>query len=161
MPATSATRDAIDDVRSFNRFYTRVIGVLEEGVVETAYSLPEARVLFELAQADEREVAEVRRALDVDAGYLSRMLARLESQELVERRRSERDARRQLVQLTPRGRAEFGELDARSSEQVHGLVSGLGADEQRRLVGRDDRDPHAARRAPDHGSAEPARTRAR
>ena len=126
--------DAIEDVRSFNRFYTRVIGVLDEGVVETAYSLPEARVLFELAQADEREVSDVRRALDVDAGYLSRMLTRLEAQELIARRRSERDARRQLVQLTDRGRAEFTVLDSRSSERVRALVAGLGEPEQRRLA---------------------------
>jgi DNA-binding MarR family transcriptional regulator/GNAT superfamily N-acetyltransferase len=127
-------RDAIEDVRSFNRFYTRVIGVLDEGVVETAYSLPEARVLFELAQADEREVSDVRRALAVDAGYLSRMLTRLEAHELIARRRSDRDARRQLVQLTERGRAEFAVLDSRSSERVRGLVSGLGEPEQRRLA---------------------------
>jgi DNA-binding MarR family transcriptional regulator/GNAT superfamily N-acetyltransferase len=131
----AATREhgAIDDVRAFNRFYTRVIGVLEEGVVETAYSLPEARVLFELAQGDEHEVGAVRRSLGVDAGYLSRMLARLEEQGLVARRRSARDARRQIVQLTSHGRSEFADLDARSSEQVRGLVADLGESEQRRL----------------------------
>ena len=88
MAATAAAHDAIDDVRAFNRFYTRVIGVLDDGVVETSYSLPEARVLFELAQVDEREVGEVRRALGIDAGYLSRMLARFEAQGLIARRRS-------------------------------------------------------------------------
>jgi DNA-binding MarR family transcriptional regulator/GNAT superfamily N-acetyltransferase len=132
--ATRAGLEAIDDVRSFNRFYTRVIGVLDEGMVETSYSLPEARVLFELAQDEEREVAEVRRALGVDAGYLSRMLARLEAQDLIERRRSERDARRQLVQLTERGRAEFAVLDSRSSDRVRELVSSLAEPEQRRLA---------------------------
>jgi DNA-binding MarR family transcriptional regulator/GNAT superfamily N-acetyltransferase len=131
--ATRAGHGAIEDVRSFNRFYTRVIGVLDEGVVETAYSLPEARVLYELAQEDEREVTDVRRALDVDAGYLSRMLTRLEALELVVRRRSERDARRQLVQLTARGRSEFAVLDSRSSDRVRELVSSLGEPEQRRL----------------------------
>jgi DNA-binding MarR family transcriptional regulator/GNAT superfamily N-acetyltransferase len=131
--ATREALGAIDDVRSFNRFYTRVIGVLDEGVVDTAYSLPEARVLFELAQADECEVTDVRRALDVDAGYLSRMFGRLEAQELIERRRSDRDARRQLVRLTARGREQFAVLDCRSSDRVRELVSGLGAQEQRRL----------------------------
>ena len=58
MAATAGAHDAIDDVRAFNRFYTRVIGVLDDGVVETSYSLPEARVLFELAQVDEGEVGE-------------------------------------------------------------------------------------------------------
>jgi DNA-binding MarR family transcriptional regulator/GNAT superfamily N-acetyltransferase len=133
VPASLAARVAIDDVRSFNRFYTRVIGVLDEGIVETPYSLPEARVLFELAQADERDVADVRRALNLDAGYLSRMLAGLEQQQLIERRRSAHDARRQVVRLTDRGRAEFAMLDSRSSDQVRGLVSRLAETEQRRL----------------------------
>ena len=134
MATTRAATGTIDDVRSFNRFYTRVIGVLDEGVVDTSYSLPEARVLFELAQADECEVTDVRRALAVDAGYLSRMLARLEEQQLIERRRSEHDARRQIVQLTARGRAEFAVLDQRSSELVRELVGHLGENEQRRLA---------------------------
>jgi DNA-binding MarR family transcriptional regulator/N-acetylglutamate synthase-like GNAT family acetyltransferase len=133
VPASLAARVAIDDVRSFNRFYTRVIGVLDEGIVETPYSLPEARVLFELAQADERDVADVRRALNLDAGYLSRMLAGLEQQQLIERRRSAHDARRQVVRLTDRGQAEFAMLDSRSSDQVRGLVSRLAETEQRRL----------------------------
>jgi DNA-binding MarR family transcriptional regulator/GNAT superfamily N-acetyltransferase len=131
--AIREAHDAIDDVRSFNRFYTRVIGVLDEGLVETPYSLPEARVLFELAQAEEREVADVRRALDLDAGYLSRMLAGLEQRQLVERRRSADDARRQVVRLTARGRSEFAMLDSRSSDQVRRLVSRLADAEQRRL----------------------------
>jgi DNA-binding MarR family transcriptional regulator/predicted GNAT family acetyltransferase len=132
--ATAAVHDRIGDVRAFNRFYTRVIGVLDSGVVDTAYSLPEARVLFELAQVDEAEVGEVRRGLDIDAGYLSRMFARFEAQGLIARRRSTRDARRQLVQLTDLGRSEFAMLDGRATEQVGGLIGRLGEGEQRRLV---------------------------
>ena len=134
MAATAGAHDAIDDVRAFNRFYTRVIGVLDDGVVETSYSLPEARVLFELAQVDEGEVGEVRRSLGIDAGYLSRMLARFEAQGLIARRRSASDARRQLVQLTDLGRSEFAMLDGRSADQVGGLIGRLGEGEQRRLV---------------------------
>jgi DNA-binding MarR family transcriptional regulator/GNAT superfamily N-acetyltransferase len=132
--ATTGARNAIDDVRAFNRFYTRVIGVLDDGVVDTPYSLPEARVLFELAQVDELEVGEVRRSLGIDAGYLSRMLARFETQGLIARRRSASDARRQQVQLTELGRSEFATLDGRSAEQVGGLIGELGEAEQRRLV---------------------------
>jgi DNA-binding MarR family transcriptional regulator/predicted N-acetyltransferase YhbS len=132
---TAAAHDAIQDVRAFNRFYTRVIGLLDDGVVDTPYSLPEARVLFELAQDEECEVGDVRRALGMDAGYLSRMLARFEADSLITRRRSASDARRQLVRLSERGRAEFATLDARSAAQVSGLVAQLGDDEQRRLVG--------------------------
>ncbi|MFS2295337.1 MAG: MarR family transcriptional regulator, partial [Actinomadura sp.] len=74
-----ATAADIDTVRSFNRFYTGVIGVLGEGLVRTPYSLTEARVIFELAQRSATEVLDLRRALDLDAGYLSRMLARFEA----------------------------------------------------------------------------------
>ena len=161
MAATAGAHDAIDDVRAFNRFYTRVIGVLDDGVVETSYSLPEARVLFELAQVDEGEVGEVRRSLGIDAGYLSRMLARFEAQGLIARRRSASDARRQLVQLTDLGRSEFAMLDGRSADQV-------GEADRSARRGRaapprdgDGRDSRAPGRRATGGGARAARARAR
>src|SRR5689334_24397457 len=75
-------------VREFNRFYTGVLGLLREGLLDTPYSLTEARIIFELARQDEAEVAEIRRWLDLDAGYLSRILARFEADGLVHRSRS-------------------------------------------------------------------------
>src|SRR5690349_11629355 len=109
-----ATREDVGTIRAFNRFYTGVIGVLGEGVVRSPYSLTEARVIFELAQREDSEVLALRRALDLDAGYLSRMLARFETDGLVARERAPGDARRQIVRLTPRGREVFALLDERS-----------------------------------------------
>ncbi len=125
---------AVDTVRSFNRFYTRVIGVLGEGLLRSRYSLTEVRVLFELAQRQETEVSDLRRTLDLDAGYLSRMLARFEADGLVARRRSSRDARRQTVGLTGTGRATFAELDLLAAGEIQQLLAPLPSHDQRRLI---------------------------
>jgi DNA-binding MarR family transcriptional regulator/GNAT superfamily N-acetyltransferase len=126
---------SVDAVRGFNRFYTGVIGVLGDGLLRTPYSLTEARVLFELAQRDATEVAELRRALNLDAGYLSRLLARFAETGLITRERSGADARRQVVRLTAAGRAAFARLDAVAAADVERLLARLTDDEQRRLLG--------------------------
>jgi DNA-binding MarR family transcriptional regulator/GNAT superfamily N-acetyltransferase len=127
--------ERIDAVRAFNRFYTNVIGVLSEGLLKTPYSLTEARVIFELGRRDACEVSALRRTLDLDAGYLSRMLSRFGADGLVRRERDPDDARRQVVGLTGRGREVYRDLDARSGEQIGRILSGLPEDDQRRLVG--------------------------
>ncbi|MEV4005581.1 helix-turn-helix domain-containing GNAT family N-acetyltransferase [Actinomadura sp. NPDC049753] len=129
-----ATREDVGTVRAFNRFYTGVIGVLGEGLVRSPYSLTEARVIFELAQREDSEVLALRRALDLDAGYLSRMLARFETDGLVARERAPGDARRQIVRLTPRGREVFAMLDERSVAEIRELLDGLDPADRRRLL---------------------------
>src|SRR4029077_3727636 len=113
-PADPVTDGQVTAVREFNRFYTNVIGLLREGLLDTPYSLAEARVLFELAREEEAETAHLRRWLDIDAGYLSRLLARFEADGLVTRPRSPLDGRRQVIGLTGAGRAVQADLDARS-----------------------------------------------
>jgi DNA-binding MarR family transcriptional regulator/GNAT superfamily N-acetyltransferase len=122
-------------VRSFSRFFTTVIGILNEGLLQSPYSLTEARVIFELAQANVTEVVALRHTLSLDAGYLSRILARLEADGLVVRGRSGADGRRQTVWLTDAGREVFTTLDARSADQVAGLLGTLPDADQRRIVG--------------------------
>ena len=129
-----ATAGRVEAVRSFNRDYTNVIGVLRSGLLETPFSLAEARVIFELAQQDITEVSELRRTLDIDPGYLSRILSRLEGQGLVRRERSGADARRQVVGLTPRGRRAFQTLDRRSVRQIRDLLAEIRDEDQGRLV---------------------------
>lgn len=130
----AVTEGDVGTVRSFNRFYTGVIGVLGEGIVRTPYSLTEARVIFELAQRSETEVLALRRALDLDPGYLSRLLARFETDGLVERERAPDDARRQIARLTPRGREVFAMLDERTVAEIRGLLDGLSAGDRSRLL---------------------------
>jgi DNA-binding MarR family transcriptional regulator/N-acetylglutamate synthase-like GNAT family acetyltransferase len=121
-------------LRAFSRFYTAVIGALQEGLLETPYSLTEARVLFELGRRPEMDVADLRTALGLDAGYLSRIRARLESDGLVTRGRSAGDRRRHVIGLTSRGREAFAVLDGRSAAQARSLVGRLAEDEQRALI---------------------------
>src|SRR5580704_6611177 len=84
---------AVAAVRAFNRFYTNMIGLLRGKYLDTPYSLTEARILFELAQRDTSEVTDLRRTVDIDAGYLSRILARFSCDGLVTRQRSAADGR--------------------------------------------------------------------
>jgi DNA-binding MarR family transcriptional regulator/GNAT superfamily N-acetyltransferase len=121
-------------VREFSRFYTNVLGLLREGLLDTPYSLTEARIIFELGRQDQAEVTRLRQWLDIDAGYLSRILARFETDGLVTRARSPEDARRQVIGLTGAGRAVFARLDARSADQIRGLLSRLGPDSRRSLT---------------------------
>jgi DNA-binding MarR family transcriptional regulator/N-acetylglutamate synthase-like GNAT family acetyltransferase len=126
--------DPVAAVRAFNRFYTGRIGVLGDGFLRTQHSLTEARVLYELGDREVVEVADLRRDLDIDAGYLSRLLSRLEEQALVTRERSQDDGRRQRVRLTDDGAAAFAELDRRSAAEIGELLDGLGEERRQRLV---------------------------
>ncbi|MFC4589741.1 bifunctional helix-turn-helix transcriptional regulator/GNAT family N-acetyltransferase [Sphaerisporangium corydalis] len=126
--------ELVAGVRAFNRFYTRVIGVLGAEMLDTSYSLTEARVLFELDRRGSMEAGELRRMLGLDAGYLSRMLARFETGGLVTRERSAADARRQIVLLSEAGHAVFRTLDAASAAAVRELLAPLGQEDRRRLI---------------------------
>jgi DNA-binding MarR family transcriptional regulator/N-acetylglutamate synthase-like GNAT family acetyltransferase len=127
-------KDVIARVRAFNRFYTNVIGVLSEGLLDSPYSLTEARLIFELAQRDATEVTALRHDLDIDAGYLSRLLARFEADGLITRARSATDCRRQVIRLTAAGRTAYEMLDERSVGEVHRLLQPLTDERRRRLV---------------------------
>jgi DNA-binding MarR family transcriptional regulator/GNAT superfamily N-acetyltransferase len=118
------TAAEVERVRAFNRFYTSVIGVVHGVYLETPYTLTEGRLLFEIARRDAAAVSALRQALDIDAGYLSRVLSRFEAEGLVTRHRSAADARRQDVTITAAGRAAMADLDARAARQVAKLLAG-------------------------------------
>jgi DNA-binding MarR family transcriptional regulator/GNAT superfamily N-acetyltransferase len=124
----------VSAVRAFNRFWTARIGVLDAGLVDTPYSLTEARVLYELAQAQATDLGVLRRRLDLDSGYLSRIMSRFKSDGLVEAEPSTADARRQVIRLTAAGRAAFAVLDERSARAVSDLLATVSAEDRRRLV---------------------------
>ncbi len=134
MTVEDAADAAVTSVREFNRFYTNVIGLLRGKYLDTPYSLTEARLLFELGQRDASEVTDLRRVVDIDAGYLSRILARFESDGLIGRQRSAADGRRQVIRLTGSGRAVVTGLDARSAGQTRDMLAGLRDDERRDLL---------------------------
>jgi DNA-binding MarR family transcriptional regulator/GNAT superfamily N-acetyltransferase len=126
---------SIAAVRHFNRFYTRQIGVLDEHLLQSPFSLAEVRVMYELVHQDEPTAAALARELGMDAGYLSRLLAGLLRRGLVGRRSSAADARQRHLKLTERGRRAFQILDTCSSEEVRALLERLPAGDQRRLIG--------------------------
>jgi DNA-binding MarR family transcriptional regulator/GNAT superfamily N-acetyltransferase len=130
-----STDERVAAVRRFNRFYTNVAGLLREGLLGTDLTLTEARLVFDLAQRDQTEVSDLRQTLALDAGYLSRLIGGLEERGLLRRARSERDARRQVLTLTARGRRRFETLDARSAREVRALLEPVPDRDQRRLVG--------------------------
>jgi DNA-binding MarR family transcriptional regulator/GNAT superfamily N-acetyltransferase len=134
LTAAVPVTDEVPAIRAFNRFWTQQIGLLQAGLVDTPYSLTEARVLFELAQREATDLADLRGALRLDAGYLTRVLARLKDVGLVTAKRSPADGRRQVIRLTERGRAEFGTLDLRSSQATAAMLEGVPVAERRRLV---------------------------
>jgi len=122
------------EVRQFSRFYTARLGVLSEGLHDRPLSLTEARVVYELAQHETTTAADINATLNLDPGYLSRLLSKLRDIGLVDRRPSPDDGRRNLLWLTDAGRKEFRLLDASSQSEVRELLSSLSGDDRRRLM---------------------------
>lgn len=112
-------------VRRFNRFYTQKIGVLHEGLLQSGFSLTEARVLYELAHRNKPTAAELSKELGLDAGYLSRILRAFEKRGLIVREASKTDGRQTLQSLTEEGQAAFAPLNARSHDEAAAMLSGL------------------------------------
>jgi DNA-binding MarR family transcriptional regulator/GNAT superfamily N-acetyltransferase len=130
----TVTEARIDSVRRFNRFYTKQIGVLQEGLLQSPFSLAEARVLYELAHRDRPTATVLGSELGLDPGYLSRILRRLEKRALVAKTRSADDGRESFLTLTAVGRKAFSRLDVRSANAVRALLSMCSVPDQRRVV---------------------------
>lgn len=125
---------AVREIREFNRFYTNLIGALDYSRhLHTPFTLTEARVLYELAHAQRTDAADLRVELSLDAGHLSRMLAKFEERQLVTRGPSERDARRQRIELTTHGREAAFLLEERAEEAVGSLVDRIRPQDRPRL----------------------------
>jgi DNA-binding MarR family transcriptional regulator/GNAT superfamily N-acetyltransferase len=132
-PATEA-RSRVDRVRRFNRFYTRHLGVLRKTFLDSPYSLGEARVLYEIARTAAPTATEIGRALDLDAGYLSRTLQDFERRGLVQRKTSARDGRQSHLTLSARARKSVAALDRRSQRDTAAMLGRLAPRDQARLV---------------------------
>ncbi|MEX6507275.1 GNAT family N-acetyltransferase [Jiella sp. M17.18] len=133
-PGSSPLDREIETVRGFNRFYTRVLGALNEGIHASALPLPQARVLYELAQGTATTAGMLARETAMDAGHLSRTVAALEAAGLVSRTPSREDARSMSLALTEEGRAMFDRLQAAASDEVRHLLRPLTEGERRDLV---------------------------
>jgi DNA-binding MarR family transcriptional regulator/GNAT superfamily N-acetyltransferase len=120
--------------RRFNRLYTRYIGTLQEGLLDTPYSLSEARVLYELATRRRPFAKEIAQELGMDSGYLSRMLSKFEEAGLLQRAASIEDGRQAHLTLTKEGRGAFRQLNTRSDQQARSILGGLAPASQRDLI---------------------------
>jgi DNA-binding MarR family transcriptional regulator/GNAT superfamily N-acetyltransferase len=134
-PQSSTDGEAVSAVRRFSRFYTSRLGLLNRKLLSSDFPLTEVRVLYELAHRDGLTATDLVRELDLDAGYLSRILTKFERRGFVSRETSGQDARRALLTLTPAGHAAFEPLDRASREQVATLLSPLAPDQVGALVG--------------------------
>ena len=121
-------------VRRFNRYYTRQIGVLRKTFLDSPYSLGEARVLYEIASCRAPTASDIFRSLDLDPGYLSRVLRNFEKRGLIRKRTSAKDGRQSHLTLTPRGRKSFTPLDARSQRATAAMLAELAPADQTRLI---------------------------
>lgn len=134
MPSAKLER-RVQAVRQFSRFYTRQLGVLNEKLLGSKYSLTEVRVLFELAHRQSCTAKDIGLDLGLDAGYLSRVLNRFVRTRLITRERSDVDARNMLIRLSAKGRSIFHSLDRQSSAQVAEMLKALPEARQQKLVG--------------------------
>ena len=132
---SSSTSPHVATVREFSRVYTKRLGTLDEGLLETPWSLTEARVIFELAQAPSTDMAALRTSLALDSGYLSRLLAKFDAAGLIARTASAVDGRRQALALTTAGKRLFRTLDERSNRQLAALLAPLPDPAQETLAG--------------------------
>jgi DNA-binding MarR family transcriptional regulator/N-acetylglutamate synthase-like GNAT family acetyltransferase len=132
--STTASLAAVREIRRFNRFYTRQIGLLQAGLLSSPFSLTEVRVLYELAHQNKLTAGDLCRELGLDAGYLSRLLANFVARRLVKRERSANDGRQSFLHLTRQGREVFAPLEARSDAQVAAMLDRLPDTEQKELI---------------------------
>ena len=126
--------EIVDEIRGFNRFYTRVLGLLRPDLAGSAFGLTEARVMFELTRGEHVSASDLRRELDLDAGYLSRILSTFTTAGLVVRERSGGDGRRQILRLTAKGKREFAELDRLQAKAIDAMLAPLDDGKRQELV---------------------------
>jgi DNA-binding MarR family transcriptional regulator/GNAT superfamily N-acetyltransferase len=122
-------------IRAFNRFYTRKLGVLDQQLLKSPYSLSEARVLYELAHREDLSAKEIGSELGLDAGYLSRIVQNFDENGLITRKPLPSDRRQYRLSLTAKGRQAFAKLERSSQEDVGAMLAALPAGGSQRLVG--------------------------
>jgi DNA-binding MarR family transcriptional regulator len=124
----------IDEIRHFNRFYTEVLGLLDEHILNSDYSLPEGRILLELARNESLTANQIVNTLKIDKSYLSRILRNFEQKGLIEKVRCAKDGRAIYLSLTLFGLEEFKKLNAKSNDQINRILYALSAEERNKLL---------------------------
>lgn len=128
------TRDRAGEIREFNRFYTNIIGLVNQNILESPFSLAEARVLLEIDAAGQCTARDLIQKIDIDPGYLSRMMSRFIRNGLVDRSASSSDGRAKILSLTGKGRNAFLQMSETSNIQIMQLLGQLSESDQKELV---------------------------
>ncbi|MEE3897238.1 MarR family winged helix-turn-helix transcriptional regulator [Priestia megaterium] len=118
-------KEFIYDIRQFNRFYTKVLGLFNTQILDTNYSLTEARILFEISERTECIANNLVQELDIDRSYMSRILRKLEKEKLIEKKSSTTDNRKNFLFLTKKGEELLDKINIQSDEQISQLFNGL------------------------------------
>jgi DNA-binding MarR family transcriptional regulator len=128
-------QEAIEKIRRFNRFYTNVIGLLDQHFLDTPFSLTEGRVLYEISQMEECSARKIMENITIDEGYLSRIIHKFTKQGLVKKTPAVKDKRLHIIVLTEKGRREFQKLNDNSNKSIFQIVEKLSEQENTELVG--------------------------
>lgn len=124
----------IKDIRAFNRFYTDIIGLVDQHILNSRYSLPEVRIMYEMYYHGAATANEISRLIHIDKGYLSRILLKFKRERLISKKRSLNDGRSVILVLTAKGRTEFEKLDAASHAQVREILKHLSGQQHDELL---------------------------
>lgn len=126
--------DIITEIRGFNRFYTNILGLLDQHIIDSGYSLTEARILFEISKTDICTANQLCSVLDVDRSYMSKIISKFEKNELIKRSVCDTDKRNNEIRMTEKGMNVFHELNDNANQQIDGLLSKLTLSECERLI---------------------------
>jgi DNA-binding MarR family transcriptional regulator len=124
----------IERVRSFNRYYTNIIGLLDHNFLDTPYSLTEGRVLYEIRHIEECSAKKIRENIVIDEGYLSRIINKFTKQGLIKKTPSSKDKRLHIILLTEKGQKEFSKLNDNSNKLTSQLIEKLSEEESKDLI---------------------------
>lgn len=127
-------KSIISNIRTFNRYYTNLIGLLDKGYLETQYTLTEARILFEISPEGKIDTSEIIDAMFIDKSYLSRVLKKFEKNKLITKSKSKKDSRASQIALTEKGIAELNILNALADSQFEGLLKDLSSTDLKQLA---------------------------
>jgi DNA-binding MarR family transcriptional regulator/GNAT superfamily N-acetyltransferase len=131
---TESLSQRVSAMRRFNRGFAKRIGLLQEGLLESPYSLTEARILYEIGSNTDFTASDLSAAIGIDAGHLSRILSRLEKRELIEKLRSETDGRQRFLRLTQKGKEAFELVNNRADDEIAEILGALSEEQQKRLL---------------------------
>jgi len=129
------THELIEKVRSFNRFYTNIIGLLDQHFLDTPFSLTEGRVLYEIRHTEECSAKKIRENITIDEGYLSRIIDKFIKNGLITKAPSPKDRRLHIILLTKRGQDEFSKLNENSNRLISQITEKLSENEREELIG--------------------------